>query len=54
MNTVQATRIRPANEPRYGEYVCERCGIDFTGRPNTRCKDCRSVIRDLRKMKEES
>ena len=54
MNTVPATRIRPIREPRYGEYTCRRCGIDFTGRPNTHCKDCRSVIGDLRTEKEAS
>ena len=44
--TIQATRIRPARELLCDQFVCERCGIDFTGRPNTYCKDCRSILKE--------
>ncbi|WP_157075254.1 hypothetical protein [Arthrobacter luteolus] len=43
--TILATRILPIRELRCDEFICKRCGIDFTGRPNTHCKDCRSILR---------
>lgn len=44
--TILATRIRPARQLSCDQFVCERCGIDFTGRPNIYCRDCRSVLKE--------
>lgn len=44
--TILATRIQPSRQLACDQFVCERCGIDFTGRPNTHCRDCRSILKD--------
>ena len=44
--SIYATRIMPPRTLGDEEHICERCGIDFTGRRTaTHCIDCRSILR---------
>ena len=49
--SILATKVTALHQPRWGELICGRCGIEHAGNPRSLqaayCQDCRAEARAL-------